>query len=141
MRKKGLLIALIVLVIFIWGNSCLPKAVSSQESGWVTALLLKLFGEGQITEFFVRKLAHFTEYAAFGGVLLLFMTCLPIRNGWRCLYGAMASMMIALVDETIQIFSGRGPMIQDVWLDFGGAVFGGGVAFLIWRASKKKKEQ
>ena len=139
MRKRGILIALIAVVLFIWGNSCLPRSISSQESGFIMALLERLFGTGLITEHLVRKMAHFAEYALLGGMLLRFTFYLPLRNGWRWLYGAMAAIMIALVDETIQIFSGRGPMIQDVWLDFAGAVFGGAIAFTVSCCTKKKK--
>ena len=135
MRKKVLTILLILLVLFIWGNSCLPKQVSSLESGWVTELFRPifdtLFGEGAVTEHFVRKLAHFTEYAALGFVSACLMLCLSIATVWRMAYSAMGSLIVALLDETIQIFSGRGPMIQDVWLDFSGAVCGGAIIFLI----------
>ena len=143
MRKKVFAILLIVLLLFIWGNSCLPKQVSAQASGWVTELLRPIFqavfGEEAVTEHFVRKLAHFSEYAALGCVIVLLLFCIPIRSGWRVLYGAMGAMMVALLDETIQIFSGRGPMIQDVWLDFSGAVFGGSVTFLLYYLIKGKK--
>lgn len=143
MRKRVLTILLILLVLFIWGNSCLPKRVSSQESGWVTELLRPiletLFGEGMVTEHFVRKLAHFTEYAVFGCLSALLMLRLPIKAAWRVAYSAMGSLMVALLDETIQIFSGRGPMIQDVWLDFSGAVCGGSIVFLIWYFTTDKK--
>ena len=30
-------------------------------------------------------------------------------------------MLTGFIDETIQIFSGRGSAIRDVWLDFSGA--------------------
>ena len=143
MRRRVLAILLILLVLFIWGNSCLPKRVSSQESGWVTELLRPifeaLFGEEAVTEHFVRKLAHFTEYAALGFVSAFLMLCLPIRAAWRVTYSAMGNLIVALLDETIQIFSGRGPMIQDVWLDFSGAVFGGGFVFLSWYFISDKK--
>ena len=143
MRKRVLTILTILLILFIWGNSCLPKQVSSQESGWVTELLRPIFeamfGEGTLTEHFVRKLAHFTEYAALGCVSALLTLCLPIKMSWRVAYSAMGSLIVALLDETIQIFSGRGPMIQDVWLDFGGAVLGGSIVFLIWHLISNKK--
>ncbi len=143
MRKKALTILLILLVLFIWGNSCLPKQTSSAESGWVTELLRPIFeavfGEGAVTEHFVRKLAHFTEYAALGCVSVRLLLCLPIGTAWCVAYSAMGSLIVALLDETIQIFSGRGPMIQDVWLDFGGAVCGGGIILLTWCLTSDKK--
>jgi len=143
MRKKAVIIGLIVLLLFIWGNSCLPRTLASQESGrvtgWLRPLLEPLIGEENMTEHFVRKLAHFTEYALLGCLLWRLMQLLPITAVWRILYAGMTAMMAALIDETIQIFSGRGPMIQDVWLDFGGAVFGGAVLALLSRITHKKR--
>lgn len=144
MGKRVFTVLIILLLLFIWGNSCLPKQISSQESGRVTEvlrpLLETLFGEGRITEHFVRKLAHFTEYAALGCVSALWMLSLPVKTVWRIGYCAMGSLIVALLDETIQIFSGRGPMIRDVWLDFGGAICGGAIVFLIrYLISDKKR--
>ena len=143
MKKRIVIIFLIVLLLFIWGNSCLPQNASSRESGWVMALLRPIFeavlGKDVVTEHFVRKLAHFTEYAALGCVSVLWLTLLPIKMVWCGAYSAMGCLMVALLDETIQIFSGRGPMIQDVWLDFGGAVCGGGIVFLICYLAREKK--
>ncbi|MBO7633021.1 MAG: VanZ family protein, partial [Lachnospiraceae bacterium] len=46
----------------------------------------------------------------------------------------------ALVDETIQLFSGRGPMVQDVWLDSAGCFCGVLVMMCgIMIVGKKKK--
>ena len=33
-------------------------------------------------------------------------------------------LLAALTDETTQIFTGRGPQVQDVWLDFAGGTAG-----------------
>ncbi|MEG1550746.1 MAG: VanZ family protein, partial [Oscillospiraceae bacterium] len=43
------------------------------------------------------------------------------QNLWNILSSVLA---IAVVDEAIQIFSGRGPAVQDVILDFCGALVG-----------------
>ena len=47
----------------------------------------------------------------------------------NCLFFLMAA---ALTDETIQIFTGRGPQIQDVWLDFAGGFTGLLVMLALW---------
>lgn len=140
MTKRNVFFCLVCLaVLLIWCQSCLPRQLSAQESGWVTELLSRLLGITDIPEHFVRKLAHFTEYALLGCLIFLLMRCIPVKSGWRELYGAVLAIVVALLDETIQIFSGRGPMIQDVWLDFGGAVCGGAVTGLIAYLVDKKR--
>ena len=55
---------------FIWGNSMLPGADSAAVSGFVGELLAKMFGPKVLeAAFFLRKLAHFTEFSILGGVL------------------------------------------------------------------------
>ena len=41
-------------------------------------------------------------------------------------------LLAALTDETIQIFTGRGPQVQDVWLDFAGGAAGLLVMLALW---------
>ena len=46
-------------------------------------------------------------------------------NGVKYLLNVLFSgFTVAFFDETIQIFSGRGPMIADMWIDLGGFVCG-----------------
>ena len=102
--KKLLIVLLVLLLAFIWGHSCMPVDASRKESSTVLELLRPLLallvGTENVTLHLVRKLAHFTEFFCLGCVLAL---------------------LTGFIDETIQIFSGRGPAIRDVWLDFSGA--------------------
>ena len=143
MRKKLRIIVLILLLLFIWGNSCLPQSASIQESGWVTELLRpilsRLIGAEHFTGHLVRKMAHFVEYAVLGCAMWLLVVCLPMKDAWRLPFSMVGTMLVALLDETSQIFSGRGPMIQDVWLDFAGATVGLLITGLIWQSRKKRK--
>ena len=92
---------------------------SSTESSWVMNLVtpvLEIFvGRGNVTEFIVRKIAHFTEYFVLGLELELYL-----KRKW--LLAAGVGFVVAFMDETIQMFSGRGPLISDVWLDFFGCI-------------------
>lgn len=122
--KKLLIILLVLVLAFIWGNSCMTVADSRDESSRVMDLLkpfLEIFvGKGNVTLHLVRKLAHFTEFAALGSILALL---LPLT--WRGrLLGASCGLLAGFLDETIQVFSDRGDQISDVWLDFSGALFG-----------------
>ena len=121
MRNKLLTALLILLLVFIWGHSCMPKGASREESGAVLALLRPLLGpligEENVTQHLVRKLAHFGEFFCLGIVLALRF---PFRLKSQLLAGGSA-LLAGLIDETIQLFSDRGPAITDVWLDFSGA--------------------
>lgn len=109
---------------FIWGNSLLPGQVSGAISDFVKDLLSGLFdstGEDSTGGFLIRKLAHFTEFACLGGLLLWYFGMLgkpkilafPLGTGAAC------------IDETIQIFvPERGPGIRDVGIDCAGVLTG-----------------
>ena len=70
-----LLLAVLAVLAFIWGNSLDSAAESSLKSGrmreLIRPLLELLVGQGNVTEHLVRKLAHFTEFAVLGALLLL----------------------------------------------------------------------
>jgi VanZ family protein len=121
MRNKILTVLLILLLIYIWGHSCMPTDASRNESSAVLELLRPLLGcivgPENVTLHLVRKLAHFTEFFCLGVVLALRF---PFRRNPQLLAGGSA-LLTGFLDETIQIFSGRGPAIADVWLDFAGA--------------------
>ena len=121
MRNKILTVLLILLLIYICGHSCMPTEVSREESGTVLELLRPLLslivGADNVTLHLVRKLAHFTEFFCLGVVLALRF---PFRRVPQLLAGG-AALLTGFIDETIQIFSGRGPAISDVWLDFSGS--------------------
>lgn len=107
---------------FIWGNSMLPGADSNAVSGFVGQLLAQVFGSQVLkATFFLRKLAHFTEFTILGGLFAwnakLWSTSFSVP--------VLAGLLAAMADETIQIFSpGRAPMVQDVWIDFAGVLTG-----------------
>ena len=135
--KILLVISLITLAV-IWGHSMMPPSVSSDESGFVMKIIepfLEIFvGRGSVTEHLVRKLGHFTEYTIFGVELAFLSAVFPemLRTFKRRFAGVIfTAFTAAFIDETIQIFSGRGPMITDVWIDIAGAVLGSGAVLII----------
>ena len=117
---------LVLLLVFIWGNSLLPAEYSAAISGWIWELLGDFGGGFGIPEDAVgdgplRKAAHFMEFASLGA-LLLWITVLTGKQGLLALAGGVA---VACVDETIQIFvPGRGPAVADVLLDSAGVLTG-----------------
>ena len=149
-NKKAITILSIIILAtlaFIWIHSCMDREDSSMESGFVYDLLCPFFelfmGKGNVTEHFIRKLAHFTEFFGLGLELMLFMRLeflkikpvLPV-NAW------VFGIFCALIDETIQLFSGRGPAVQDVWLDSAGCLTGVLIMLAgIMLADKKNKKK
>lgn len=123
-----LLVLITATLVFIWTNSMEAPAESSEKSQWVMKLLtpfLEIFvGKGNVTEFLVRKLAHFCEFGLLGCELSL-MLILRKRQvlQWYVNVG-MFAFLVAALDETIQIFADRGSSLADVWLDTAGAVTG-----------------
>ena len=112
MKRKVLIVLLVLLLAFIWGHSCMPVDASREESSVVLELLRPLLalvvGKENVTLHLVRKLAHFTEFFCLGCDLALL---LPFRGKSQLLAGGLG-MLTGFIDETIQIFSGRGSAIR-----------------------------
>lgn len=131
-RERTLNIVLIVLIVativFIWSNSLQSVPESQAKSLGVLAqikpFLGTFVGQDNVTDTLVRKLAHFIEYGALGCVLALLLVLHKRVRRQAIINCTFAAMTVALTDETIQIFSGRGSQVQDVWLDFVGSCMG-----------------
>ena len=125
--KKLILILLAFNLCFIFYQSALPVSVSSGESGFVTEEIVKpvyetVTGkEADFTDTLVRKAAHVTEYFSLGLLAAAFFGSGSLRRALKvCNY----CVLTALADETLQIFTGRGSEIRDVWIDAFGAAAG-----------------
>ena len=134
-----------LIIGFIWGNSMLPGAESSEFSGFFTKTFInifdKLFGitlEARLVGFFIRKLAHFSEYFILGFCEFWFFK--P-----KLYFTLPFGLIVAGIDEAIQRFTpGRCGCLSDVCIDFSGYFVGTlvimGIYFLIRRREQKKKE-
>ncbi len=133
MKKKTFYKIIIILLICVaWGHSMMPPSASSAESGFVTDVLRRIVPN--ISGHFVRKAAHFTEYLLLG----VFMTLYSCENRKKTDLKIFANrifsgLFVSFIDETIQIFSGRGPMISDMWIDLFGFTVGAIVFSIICR--------
>lgn len=126
MNKKRLtvLCLLFLWILFIFGHSLRPAAVSTQESDGVRQLLFALLG-CELSSTLVRKTAHFVEFWVLGTLAACFFAGGARRSPQTLFYSAVLGMTTALCDETIQLFvAGRDGRILDVWLDFAGALTG-----------------
>lgn len=144
--KKTRIIFLILTIAcigFIWINSSLDGKESSGISGGVLGMVNDLimgFGfKKEFSEFLIRKLAHFTEFA---GLSFLITTDfklfkVSIKKCWDKIL--FLGLMAAVIDETIQLFPvGRTSKITDVWIDFSGICFAFVVTALFYGILEKK---
>ena len=116
MKKWKILLAAYIAVIFI--HSAMPADLSSEESGRITELLLRLHLP-------VRKSAHFLEYLGMGLLLQKSLEGGRFAGYERELFTAFACLAVPFADETIQLFSaGRSSQVTDIWLDMAGAACG-----------------
>ena len=129
MTRRRVFWALTALwLLVIWGHSVMPAAVSKEESGRWLALLQTCLP--WLTDYLIRKTAHFTEYAVLGALLF---GAAGVRHGlW---FAPCFGVLAALLDETVQLFaSGRSGQVSDVWLDLAGFLAGwivvGAIAYL-----------
>lgn len=137
--KFAIPILLAVWIVFIFCRSLQPVDKSSVESRWVLDLLNRLLPFG-LTEHFVRKAAHFTEFAILG-ILSRALMGQRRQELWAGLLISLSiGLFIAVCDETIQLFvDGRGSQLSDVWLDFAGASAGAAVMTVIsWFCDRRQ---
>lgn len=115
----------IAWIMLIFSFSMQSGEDSSQISGGIVSRLVDMlfpkgFAYAEQLEFFIRKLAHFTEYFILGVLVLL--TLKQTRCPKQILVCFLICVLVASCDETIQLFSGgRSGKIADVVLDSVGA--------------------
>ena len=145
MKRKQRIIygALLILwMIVIWGFSAVPGEASMEMSGCFAGPLARflqqcVMGDADesarlamiaVSQFLIRKGAHFVEYAVLGALFYLFGGTFSIRP--LGLWAAIASFACACADELHQLISGtRSGLIRDVVWDTVGAAAG---ILLIW---------
>lgn len=153
LRYKNILRLLVILLIistlaFIFIQSMLPPEKSSEQSSAVGEIIEGIIPPetpvGGYVQTNIRKIAHFVEFAALGAEVAVFVILFLRRRNLVFLSFGFG-ILIALLDETIQVFSKRGPEITDVWLDFFGfasfAVIVYTVSALIFYIQVKRKQK
>ena len=124
--KKKILVICILLIALIWLNSCVQGDASTAFSQYITEILVNLFSieaDFLSVHVFIRKAAHFIEYALLGGI-----SCVALTNVFKnkgIVFSLFLCTLIAGADETIQYFTpNRNGQVSDVVLDVIGAAFG-----------------
>ncbi len=137
-RKR--LIALVLWLFFIWGNSLMPGEASSAESGFFLQLLRPLIEQLGIEDLefahtVIRKIGHFSEYAVLG--VLAWRALGAVRPSLAALIGIAAPC----IDETIQLFvPERVGAIGDVLIDMAGFALATGICLLVSRTQRSRSQ-
>ena len=135
----------LLTVAFIWGNSLKSIPQSSAQSSAVADKVQSVVDPQQKIERptfhnHIRKLAHLIEFFALGLSVCGFTLCLGYECKKRLIsLPLLIVLLIAVGDEFIQSFTGRGSMVSDILLDFAGALAGLMVSALIYRIILKFK--
>ena len=151
MKDKKLITARVIMtaltvaaIAAIFYNSSLDADTSTEQSSplvmWVNQCLRSLNCPFTVTEKFIRKMAHFTEYSVLG--TMLSVTCyLYFRKRSRVWMTALPiGAAVAVCDELIQLIpKGRSCQVSDMALDCCGIVFGTLIVALIISIIEKKK--
>lgn len=147
MNRKRFWVCILLIVLnlaFIWGNSMQSAAVSSEISGGLLSRLtvfLAVFGD--LAEFILRKLAHFSEFASLGFLLSAAARLAGERGIHRYTAPLLPGILAACVDETIQLFvEGRDSSLRDVWIDTAGVCTGIlALTVLVYLLSRRTKSK
>jgi len=145
MNKKKLIkilycVYLLLYICFIFSNSIKSRELSANDSNYILNALNNFLELIHIpivlSGLFVRKLAHFTEFFILGLSLSGYLIINKKIERNNFIQISFLSCLVAMTDETIQYFSGRGSMLLDVWLDFSSAVL---AIFLIYLFRERKQ--
>ena len=118
MKKRWIFLALIC-VGFIRIQSMIPESKSAHESLWFTSHvinpLLSRFGIIADKDI-IRKIAHAVEFCVLALILSSWWKK-PVRSFY-------AGFTLAFLDESLQVVTGRGALITDIWIDLIGVGIG-----------------
>ena len=152
LRNKKFTVIVIAIMTFIFFQSALPADLSSQESGRVVDLIIRLFQgiwpiDRQTMVFIVRKGAHFTEYTILGGFLVPAVTewmavdKTPVPDSVRIIriISWLVGTLYAVTDEIHQFYvPGRSCELRDIGIDSCGVLAGVLVVSLLMRSKERR---
>lgn len=131
-RNNWLPILFIVIITICWiiGNSLMSSETSNGFSSTISDAILSFFDpnghiDSHIFHVFIRKAAHFTEYAVLGIFLCILILRKRNTNDLQTIIVSLIiALFIAAIDEFVQNFTGRSSMVKDVIIDLCGATTG-----------------
>lgn len=150
LRNKKFTIIVIAIMAFIFSQSALPADLSSQESGRVVDLIIRLFQgiwsiDRQTMVFIVRKGAHFAEYTILGGFLVpavkewMAVDTTPVPVAKERITAWLVGTLYAVTDEIHQFYvPGRSCELRDIGIDSCGVLAGVLVVSLLMRSKERR---
>lgn len=151
MKDKKVLIIRVILTVLtvaavaaIFYNSSQDAVESTERSSpltdWINGILAGFPIPFSVTENFIRKLAHFTEYSILGALLSVTYYLYFHRIKTALISTLISGAVIATIDEIIQLFpAGRSCQISDILLDCCGVAFATAIVMLIIRAIENNR--
>ncbi len=132
-------LAALAFILFIFSNSLQNGTESEARSQSVLTWLQELLSQAgfsvTVTEYFLRKSAHFLEYFALGMLLTGALRAYTPKLKQYFALPFCLGLAVAAADETLQRFvPGRSGQFSDVLLDFCGVAVGAVLFlfFLFW---------
>lgn len=133
----------ILAVCFIFSNSLEARDASNQKSNAIVDEIKPIIDPQDTIprgtfNHYVRKSAHFLEFAALGFCLMGLTDAIGRKRHIRRISTALlAALLVASTDETLQFFAvERGPGVKDVLIDCSGAACGLALMLLCLRIGK-----
>lgn len=145
--KRAVLTALTLAVVaYIFINSSFDAVTSDSQSLGVRKMINDFLHSLNInitlTDYFVRKTAHFVEYFALGTLLFFTIKSYVCTINIKMITAAVIGLVVASVDETIQLFSyGRSAQVSDVILDFMGVCTAVLIFIFLYKICNKHKDK
>lgn len=145
MKKKWLWIVIFVYIAFIFSNSLQAGTSSGSFSASITTWILNFISNFNLSfdfdtfHHFIRKLAHFSEYAILGVLVMIASKKQPLIKNFKLNY-LIFCILPPSIDETIQHFvPGRYGTIKDVLLDISGFLCASIIVYFIIKLNNKKE--
>lgn len=114
-------------LLFIFGNSLLPQQESAEISNGLLDKITAVIGtESAFSQFlilYIRKIAHFSIFSLLAIETAFFRFFLPLSRRTTLFPALFFGLSVAVIDEALQLFSGRGSTVSDVLIDFSGFLF------------------
>lgn len=145
LKNKWIWILIFLYIGFIWSNSLQPGTDSGSLSKNITQMILDVLSYINVSfdfdafHHFIRKLAHFSEYAILGNLVMLALHSKPLLKTIQLNY-VLFLILPASIDESIQHFiPGRYGAITDVLIDMSGFLFGSLLVYVIVKLINSKQ--
>lgn len=125
-------------ICFIFSQSILSMEDSGDFSAGIMSILKPILDPHgilpeEIFHHYLRKAAHFTEFAVLGWFFSCFTRNLgKFLNREFVALTLLVPLSVAVCDEYLQYFTGRGSAVTDVVIDFCGSICS---IFLVWLIS------